>query len=127
MRFYGVSCLKQKLFGIIPFEVYKIISFRLYQFPCAFVLQIQNMRQMLFQIFFKQTEVEETEISTTEETTTTETITTTTTTLKVAPEEEEDTAVRVVDETHTTRLDIAPNFVKPLFPKTMADEGDIVR
>ncbi|GFS02464.1 titin, partial [Elysia marginata] len=72
-------------------------------------------------------ETEETEISTTEETTTTETITTTTTTLKVAPEEEEDTEVKLVDETHTTRLDIAPNFVKPLVPNTTADEGDTVR
>ena len=80
-----------------------------------------------FFFLISESETEETEISTTEETTTTETITTTTTTLVVAPEEEEDTEVKVVDETHTTTLEIAPNFVKPLVPDTRADEGDTVR
>ena len=72
--------------------------------------------------FFKETE--ETEVITTEETRTTETTTTTTTTIGVV---EEEASITLVEEKHTTRLEVAPTFTKPLLPATTADEGETVR
>lgn len=84
------------------------------------------VHRRLISLFYNLSVVEETETVTTSETTVTETVTTTTRVTETL-DTEEMPEVRLVDEQHTTTMEIAPNFTKTLLPTTEVEEGGTVR